>query len=336
VKDAVREGPSNSRVSRVEGREYDQVGSSREEDELMRCVTPSKSKAKQVLVTLALMMAGILAALPGAAAAGRPPIFVTNYVSTVFELSPSGPIRPIVGNSRLDFARAITVARNGQLLVHDRSGVVRVNPDNGHVRHVASGLDVYWWRDLEQADTGFIYGTSAGYGGDIPRPAGVVRVNPENGRTKIVAHGRLFYDPQGIALARDGQIYVGDQFRRPSGALPGAILRVNPRNGKVRRVWTSLSIRRMTGVDYADGRLYAAVSGHSPKIVRVNPRTGSHTVIARGPSVGAADLSVASNGDIYLAAGKWVSRIKRGHHRAQVVNEGSPFPWWLYGIVVGH
>jgi hypothetical protein len=313
-----------------------------EEDEVI--VKPSKSKSRLVLVTLALVTTAVLA-LP-VAAAGRPPIYVTNYVSTLYELSPSGAVQPIVGDPVLQQATAVTTARNGQLLVHDRTGVVRVDPDSGNARHVASGSNVYWWYDLDQApDTGFIYGASHDNPGtELGGVNGVVRVNPENGRTKVVARGRPFYSPSAIALARHGRIIYVKDVSPSSPGRKTSILRVNPRTGKVRRVLTSRGLGGPPwGMDYADGRLYLAVaaSGHgiyaSPsKIVRINPKTGARTAIASGLDVDNTwDLSVAANGDIYLASGAWVKRIKRGHHRAQILNQDSPFPYWLYGIVVG-
>jgi hypothetical protein len=324
---------------------------------------PSKSTVRRVLIPLALIVVAILAALPSAAAAARrPPIFVDNYYKTnpyapggdsVLELSPSGSVQTIAGYPPLDTFKAITTARSGQVLVADRNGILRISPDSGRVRRIAHGPNVHSLTDITQARNGIIYGASSGC---APRcvglgPTGVVKVNPKTGKTNLVAAGRPINEPKAITSGRRGQIYLADGVRR-AGEWAGTILRLNRGTGKVRRIWTSIGLRRVSDIDYANGNLYLAKSAtvtlnglehtvKSPaKVVRFNPRNGTRTVIARGGRSLWQNISVAANGDIYLTAyangASTVERIKRGRHQAQIVGGGLPFnSVSLRGIAVG-
>jgi hypothetical protein len=229
-------------------------------------------------------------------------------------------------------------------LAADDRGVLRFDTDTGRRTRIASGPNVLGITDLQQGRDGFVYGPAYrcvfnGHG--CTEGSGIVRINLATHRTRFLAESDPLALASGIALGPRDQVYVKRGHLRRAGSPPnrGGVLQVNLDTSAVRRIAVSRALASASGIEYADRHLYTTCCYHGSgiaKLMRINPRTGSHTFTAWGLTVH-SDLSAAPNGDLYLSGVHEVERVKLGARRPQTVYQdqhSSPYTG-ITGIAVG-
>jgi sugar lactone lactonase YvrE len=141
------------------------------------------------------------------------------------------------------------------------------------------------------------------YAADV-NSGSVIRVNNLTGAQTVVGSGTVIGHPTALAVAPDGSVLVADGSGFDGAAT---IWRLNPTSGQLTPITTYVNngplINNPSGVALAgDGTIY--VSDLNNGVIRVNPVTGTQSVVVPGSgpgSVGQLDgLAFGPDGNLYL------------------------------------
>jgi sugar lactone lactonase YvrE len=185
----------------------------------------------------------------------------------------------------------IALAPNGDLLVADGEafggggGILRVNPSTGAQTVVAQGGRFVAPIGVALAPSGEIYVADFDA---LGVPGAIFRVDPVNGAQTVVSSGGHFAQPSTVAVAANGDLLVVDSlaFGGPCAIGCGGIIRVDSATGAQTPVASGDPfLRPQDLVVSSDGILLVAnlgASGRGSAILRVDPISGSHTVLTSG------------------------------------------------------
>ena len=232
-------------------------------------------------------------------AAGTPPT-----PARLFRIDPDTGVRTVLSDfsvgANTGSGSSIAVEADGQILVLDQSGIVklmRVNPANG-TRTIVSSLNeganpAPTPRGIAVEPTGavLVVDLAVGTNGD----GALIRVNPLTGaRTRVsdfgdATQGPLARDSMQVAVGAAGQIYVSNQIVGTTGS--GAVFEVDPVSGQ-----------RILLSDFGDA--VQGATGLNPfGIVVVPPPPGTIVVIK----------SVVNNNGGNKVPSDWTINVTGGH-----------------------
>ncbi len=197
----------------------------------------------------------------------------------------------------------------GDIFVADFFGrrIVRVDPVTGAQTTVSSGGSLFRPNFLViDGDGDLLVSDRDAFGGS----GGIIRIDPVSGAQTTVSSGGGFVDPAGIALDANGDILLAD-FEGHSGSGTGTVYRVDPITGDQTTISTGGSLEDPFGIAVdangdilvADfGNFESVAPGGTGSIFRIDPLTGSQTVISTGGNlIDPAGIVLDANGDILVA-----------------------------------
>jgi streptogramin lyase len=202
----------------------------------------------------------------------------------------------------------VAVAPDGTLVVADPDafdgggGLIRVDPDTGQQTKVAASTVFSKPFGVAVEADGMIV---VAYSQRSPGFGDVLRVNPGNGEHRRVAPEGRFFTPFFVTVERTGDVIVVEIDPGGSGM-----------NSRIHRVSKATGAQRTLAEEQPPGAIFGGVatepSGNlvltnlpnhaEPELVRFNPTTGVHAVVARGGSlVSPFGVAVGTDGSILVA-----------------------------------
>jgi streptogramin lyase len=213
-------------------------------------------------------------------------VFVSDTgCSGLLGVNPStGEQRVISSGGLLGVPFGIAVERTGKILVSNGQSLLRVDPDSGAQDLVSGGGNLFQVpiaMTVDEDDNIYV----------VDALGAVVRVNPTSGAQTAVAKGGHLHRPQGI-VASGKYVYVTDVATADSNFGVGRVIRIDVRNGHQTILSEGAHLVGPVGITVdPNGELIVSdpytINPDSAElfdgaIIRVHPKTGAQSLIARG------------------------------------------------------
>ena len=212
----------------------------------------------------------------------------TGLCCTLIRIDPgSGKQSVITDNSHgtLGLPVGIALARDGDILVANTQAILRVNPATGDTQIVSSSGYFGCPLAIALAENGDLFVANMAF------PAEILRVDPRNGAQTVLSRGSYLKNPQSI-VAEGADIYVTDVATSDGNFGVGRVIHVDSRTGAQKVVSEGGCLVGPVGIAVdASGQIVVGdpytINPESPDlydggIIRIDPLTGSQTLIARG------------------------------------------------------
>jgi sugar lactone lactonase YvrE len=197
----------------------------------------------------------------------------------------------IADNSRglLGLPYGMALSPSGNILVANLRAVMQVNPANGQIQTVSAGGHFVYPLDVAVASNGHLLVLNIAF------PSQIIRVNPQTGVQRVVSQGGYLKSPQAIAVSGN-DIYVTDVATQDGNFGIGRIVHVDGQTGRQTVVSTGGYLVGPVGIALdGNGQLVVgdpytvnpqsrdiADGGYDGAIIRIEPLTGTQTLLARG------------------------------------------------------
>jgi len=212
----------------------------------------------------------------------------TGLCCTLIRIDPSSGKQSVItdnSNGTLGLPFGIALARDGDILVANTQSILRVNPATGDTQIVSSSGYFGCPLSIALAESGDLFVANMAF------PAEILRVDPRNGAQAVLSRGRYLKNPQSIVV-EGADIYVTDVATSDGNFGVGRVIHVDSRTGAQKVVSEGGYLVGPVGIAVdASGQIVVGdpytINPESPDlydggIIRIDPLTGSQTLIARG------------------------------------------------------
>jgi sugar lactone lactonase YvrE len=187
--------------------------------------------------------------------------------------------------AELGDAWGIAVDQHGDILVATSRGIIRVDHNSGKIDEIATGGYLRFPLAIAIARNGDLIILDLGF------PDRVIRINPHNGKQSLLCEGGDLHGSQAIAVRGD-DIYITAMATSDGNFGIGRVVHVDLRTGVQTIISEGGYLVRPVGIDIDEnGQIIVcdpytinpqSLDLYDGGIIRIDPATGSQTLIARG------------------------------------------------------
>ncbi len=183
----------------------------------------------------------------------------------------------------------IAINRDGNIIVANLEAIVQVDPVSGQVETLLAGDKSFHPLAVAIGDNGHLFVIN------LSSPRQIIRVNPHSGAQQVVTQAGFLKNPQALAV-QGNDLYITDVATADGTFGIGRVIQVDAQRGTQRVVSEGGALVGPVGIATdANGQLIVgdpytvnpasqdrAAGGYDGGIIRIDPLSGTQSLIARG------------------------------------------------------